>query len=214
MCVSVIKVGGSLFDLPDLATQLQRLLGRLENAMPLIVCGGGTAADLVRDWDRRHHLGESKAHWLAIQAMMLNERLLSMLLPEADIISSPVEAATVWKAGRVPVLCAYDYLTQTSSSDFAALPESWGVTSDSIAAWITLTLPADELILLKSVELPVEKTVSDLAEAGLVDSYLPTLAAAIPTLRWCNLRADTTSIQLATVTSGSSFQSKNATGPA
>ncbi|QDV52668.1 amino acid kinase family protein [Gimesia fumaroli] len=214
MCVSVIKVGGSLFDLPDLATQLQRLLGRLENAMPLIVCGGGTAADLVRDWDRTHHLGETKAHWLAIQSLMLNDRLLCAMLPNACLVSTQSEAIQVWNSGNIPVLSAYDYLTQTSSSTFAELPESWGVTSDSIAAWITLTLPADELILLKSVELPVEKTVSDLAEAGLVDAYLPTLAAAIPTLRWCNLRADTTSIQLATVISGSSFQSKNATGPA
>ncbi|QDT44547.1 Uridylate kinase [Gimesia alba] len=214
MCVSVIKVGGSLFDLPDLCTRLQRVLDHLENATPLIVCGGGTAADLVRDWDRRHHLGESKSHWLAIQAMMLNERLLCALLPDASLVSSPSAAAQVWNAGRTPVLCAYEYLTQTSSSDFATLPESWDVTSDSIAAWITLTWPADELILLKSVEFPSGQSVCELTENGFVDAYLPQLANSLPQLRWCNLRADEELFQLETVISGKNFQSRNATGPA
>lgn len=214
MCVSVIKVGGSLFDLPDLPARLQRFLDRLENTTPLIICGGGTAADLVRDWDRTHHLGATQAHWLAIQAMMLNERLLCALLPDASLVSSPSEAAQVWNAGRMPVLCAYDYLTQTSSSDLAALPESWDVTSDSIAAWVTLTWPADELILLKSVDLPHENTVAELAAAGFVDAYLPTLVDALPDLRWGNMRSDLDPAQLAMVTSGSSFQSRNATGPA
>lgn len=214
MNIAVIKVGGSLFDLPDLPTRLRQFLDRLENTKPLIVCGGGNAADLVRDWDRTHHLGETKAHWLAIQSMMLNDRLLCALLPEADIVSSPPEAAAVWDAGRVPVLCAYDYLTQTSSSDFADLPASWDVTSDSIAAWVSLTWPADELILLKSVDVPHENTVAELAAAGFVDAYLPILVDALPRLRWSNLRVDAASAQLATVTSGSSFQSRNATGPA
>ncbi|MCA9016436.1 MAG: hypothetical protein KDA77_13975 [Planctomycetaceae bacterium] len=214
MNIAVIKVGGSLFDLPDLSARLSRLIDGLENTKPLLVCGGGRAADLVRVWDRMHHLGETRAHWLAIQALMLNNRLLCQILPDACLISSQSEAAGVWKAGRIPVLCAYDYLTQTSHSPVPALPASWDVTSDSIAAWVTLTWPADELILLKSVDVSHEKTISELTEAGMVDAYLPALVDALPCLRWCNLRADTPPVQLATVTSGSSFQSRNATGPA
>ena len=214
MCVSVIKVGGSLFDLPDLSTRLRHVLDRLKNRRPLIVCGGGRATDLVRDWDRRHHLENTKAHWLAIQAMMLNERLLCALLPDVSLVSSQSEAAQVWNSGRIPVLCSYDYLKQTSSSDFAELPASWDVTSDSIAAWVLLTWPADELTLLKSVDLPVDKTVTELAEAGLIDTHFSTLAGHLPCLHWSNLRAETGSIQFATVISGSSFQSRNATGPA
>lgn len=214
MNIAVIKVGGSLLDLPDLPTRLSQLLDRLENKKPLLICGGGAAADLVRDWDRIHQLGETRAHWLAIQSMMLNDRLLCALLPEADIVSSQTEAAAAWNAGRIPILCSYDYLTQTSASDFADLPALWNVTSDSIAAWVTLTWPADELILLKSVELPYEKTVAELAEAGFVDAYFPILADSLPCLHWSHLRADLESAQFATVISGNSFQSKNATGPA
>ncbi|WP_339727552.1 hypothetical protein [uncultured Gimesia sp.] len=214
MHVTVIKVGGSLFDLPDLGARLSDLLAQLNDSRPLLISGGGSAADLVRDWDRTHHLSETKAHWLAIQSLMLNDRLLSTILPDASLVSSQSEAIAVWNEGGIPVLCSYDYLTQNSSSDFADLPASWDVTSDSIAAWVSLTWPATELILLKSVDLAQEKTVPELAEAGFVDAYLPTLADSLPCLRWCNLRADSEPTQLATVTSGSSFQSKNATGPA
>tara|TARA_R110002111_G_scaffold262694_1_gene340220 strand:+ start:168025 stop:168687 length:663 start_codon:yes stop_codon:yes gene_type:complete len=214
MKTAVIKIGGSLFDLPDLAVRLSRLRERLENTKPLIVCGGGAAANLVRDWDQRHQLGKTAAHWLAIQAMMLNDQLLCHLLPDSCIVTSQAEADSAWKMQRVPILCAFTYLKQTASLEFADLPASWDVTSDSIAAWVALTWPAEELILLKSVDLPENKTLSELAEAGLVDAYLPRLSDCLPPLRWCNLRSDHGPLQLATVTSGNSFQSRNATGPA
>ncbi len=214
MKTAVIKIGGSLFDLPDLAARLSWLRDGLENTNSLIVCGGGAAANLVRDWDQTHHLGETAAHWLAIKAMMLNNQLLCHLLPDSCMVASQAEAAAAWKMQRVPILCAFTYLKQTASPPFADLPASWDVTSDSIAAWVTLTWPAEELILLKSVALPENKTLSNLADAGLVDSYLPTLSDCLPTIRWCNLRSDRGPLQLATVTRGNSFQSRNATGPA
>ncbi|WP_299469179.1 hypothetical protein [uncultured Gimesia sp.] len=214
MKTAVIKIGGSLFDLPDLAARLARLRDGLENRQPLIVCGGGAAANLVRDWDQTHQLGATAAHWLAIQAMMLNEQLLCHLLPDSCIVTSQTEAAAAWKKQRIPILCCFTYLQETSSPQFADLPTSWDVTSDSIAAWVALTWPAEELILLKSVDLPENKTLSELAKAGLVDAYLPRLSDCLPTLRWCNLRSDHGPLQLATVTSGNSFQSRNAPGPA
>ncbi|QDT29263.1 amino acid kinase family protein [Gimesia panareensis] len=214
MPIAVVKVGGSLFDLPDLGDRLTGLLAQLNGSRPLLISGGGRAADIVREWDRIHRLGETAAHWLAIQSLALNDRLLCELLPETRLVSSIESAQAVWSQNQIPVLSAYEYLTQSPSAGIAELPASWDVTSDSIAAWITLTWPADELILLKSVDLPEASSVQELSASGFVDPYLPELADALPGLRWCNLRSSTGSHQVATVTRGSSFQSRNATGPA
>lgn len=216
MPVTVIKVGGSLFDLPDLGNRLSHVLGLLDGSRPLIISGGGRTADLVRDWDRIHNLGEERAHWLAIQSLTLNERLLNQLLPESEWVDSHAAAEAAWRANRIPILSAYAYLSRPAdpSLEQAELPAAWEVTSDSIAAWITLTWPAQELVLLKSVDLPEVETASELAARGFVDAYFPQLADELPCLRWCNLRSSEETLQLATVTRGSSFQSRNATGPA
>ena len=68
----VVKVGGSLFDLPDLGTRLAAWLRQFEESNVLLVPGGGAAADAIRDFDRVHQLGEETSHWLAIQALSLN----------------------------------------------------------------------------------------------------------------------------------------------
>lgn len=210
----IIKVGGSLFDLPDLAGRLARLLDCLENVRPVIVCGGGQAVDLVRRWDQTHQLGDKAAHWLAIQSLVLNDQLLCRLLPDARIVSSQAEATTVWQERGIPILKSYAYLQQTSAPQIEQLPESWDVTSDSIAAWVAITWPADELILVKSVALRKQTSLSELVKTGLVDSYLPKLVESLPQLRWCDLRSDSVPLQLNTMISGNSFHMRNATGPA
>lgn len=214
MRVTVIKVGGSLFGLPDLKDRLVNLLSGLKDSQPLLLAGGGKAADLVRGWDQMYDLPQGNWHSLAIQAMELNNALLCYLLPNARRVFNIAEAEHLWRVGLTPVLAINDYLVDTHSEQYADLPTSWDVTSDSIAAWITLTWPADELILLKSVDLPDKASVAELTAAGLIDPYFPQLADDLPHLRWCNLRSPAEALQLATVTRGSSFQSRNATGPA
>lgn len=214
MPVTVIKVGGSLFDLPDLKDRLVNLLSELKDSQPLLLAGGGQAANLVRDWDRIYDLPQGNWHSLAIQAMLLNNALLCYLLPDARLVLNIREAEHLWRVGLTPVLSINDYLVDTQSEEYADLPTSWDVTSDSIAAWITLTWPADELVLLKSVDLPDTVTTDDLSAQELVDPYFPKLADSLPCLRWCNLRSSEETLQLATVTRGKSFQSRNATGPA
>lgn len=211
---AIIKIGGSLFGLSDLAGRLAKLLDSLENTKPLIVCGGGKTVDLVRSWDQTHQLGDHAAHWLAIQALMLNDQLLCQLLPDAHLVSSQAEANTVWQVRGIPVLNSYAYLQQTSAPQIEQLPESWDVTSDSIAAWVAITWPADELILVKSVALPKQTSLSELVKTGLVDSYLPKLVESLPQLRWCDLQSDSVPLQLNTMISGNSFHMRNATGPA
>src|SRR5262249_50947889 len=79
----VVKVGGSLYDLPGLGARLRAWLERLPSREVLLVPGGGPAADVVRDLDRLHRLGEEAAHWLALRALSVNARFLAALLPGA-----------------------------------------------------------------------------------------------------------------------------------
>jgi aspartokinase-like uncharacterized kinase len=165
----VIKVGGSLFGLPDLGPRLRRWLPTLARADLLLVPGGGAAADVVRDLDRRHGLGEERAHWLALRALTLTAHFLADLLPGARVVADPRETA------GLAVLDAYAFARADD-----ALPHSWAVTSDSVAARAAAVARADRLILLKSVSpapfLPGAG--ADWAEAarlGLVDPTFPAL---------------------------------------
>ena len=92
---TVVKVGGSLFDLPDLRQRLQSYLARFDADKVALVPGGGATADAVRAFDRVHRLGEETSHWLAIQALSVNARFLQTILPGATIIVDVGAAASV-----------------------------------------------------------------------------------------------------------------------
>jgi aspartokinase-like uncharacterized kinase len=126
----VVKVGGSLFDRVNPLIEIF-----LEADRPvLIVPGGGRFADLVRD------LGVSgtPGHWMAIAGMeQFGWYIASHGVPPVSSIAPP--------AG-VEVLLPYSALRETDP-----LPHTWGVTSDTIAAWVAQRLET-ELLLLKSVD--------------------------------------------------------------
>src|SRR5438270_13226868 len=81
----VYKIGGSLFDLPELPNVIRHVLAQRAETSALLVAGGGRAADLVREWDRVHDLGDESAHALALEAMDLGASLLAHFLPEARL---------------------------------------------------------------------------------------------------------------------------------
>ncbi len=191
MSVVVYKLGGSLLTLPDLPRRLRDLFATLCGEQPLLICGGGLAADIVREWDAVHRLGDESAHWLAMRAIQLNEKLLLTLCPnELSLVRTRHESDTVWQVGRVPLLSLMEFVREEeqaySPRDASApqtdrLPHTWDVTSDSLAAWVALRWPASRLVLLKSVDMP-------LGGQGFVDAYFPTIARDLPIVSWCNFR--------------------------
>ena len=104
--------------------------------------GGAGFADAVRDADRRFGLRAETAHRMAILGMEQFGWLLSDLIPgaarctELDGASAP--------AGR-PCSCP-------PALPLDALPASWQVTSDSIAAWVADRAGAGRLVLVKAVD--------------------------------------------------------------
>jgi aspartokinase-like uncharacterized kinase len=186
----VYKVGGSLFDLSDLAGTIRNVLAQRPETSPLLVAGGGQAADLVREWDRVHGLGDESAHALALEAMDLSGSLLSRLFPEARLVRSEELARFAAGDHALSILCAGCFIKAAQADGHPALEQSWRITSDSIAAWTANVLGAAELVLVKSVPTPREMTLAGAAEAGLVDECFPVMAMNLPALGWVNARAD------------------------
>ncbi len=72
------------------------------------------------------------------------------------------------------------------------LPESWDVTSDSIAAWVGTNVEAQEVVLFKSC-LPEARTYEAAAAVGYVDRHFPMVAAGWQQVRCVDLRANPSS---------------------
>lgn len=141
---AVVKIGGRLGRGKHLRAVCERVaaLGQLHRL--LIVPGGGIFADTVRRCDARVGLSDTAAHWMAILAMDQYGYLLADLIPGSAAVRSLEEAEGATAEGRVPVLLPFDLVNQAD-----ALPHSWAVTADSIAAWVAGLVEARILVLLK-----------------------------------------------------------------
>lgn len=181
----VLKLGGSLLDLPELAQRLLHVIDSLKPVRTIVVVGGGENADLVRKWDKQFHFDDAVAHDLAVHAMSLNARMVSKLHPRFRFSSeirsnkSPCSSQTfddksteASHCSTVTIVDSAEALTQLESSCHASLHvrRSWDVTSDSIAAWMAHRLNADRLILLKSCEPPVRHVAQPAATGVETDS--------------------------------------------
>lgn len=164
----VVKVGGSLFDLPELGRKLGDWLAGLQPARVVLVPGGGRAADAVRAFDRAQQLGEEAAHWLAVEAMRLNVALLLAVLRHSARAETLQDCFCHWERGLVPVLDVYPFLVRDDVKP-DHLPHSWEVTSDSLAARVAVVWRAARLILLKSTPLPAGLNWTEAGRRGLVD---------------------------------------------
>lgn len=201
----IVKVGGSLYDLPDLRHRLRAMLRHFRPANVLLVPGGGTTGDVIRAFDSAHQLGEERSHWLALQALSLNARMLQELLPEARIVreipepDAPARDAASALAGasgsdeirsRLFLLDAFPFF-HVDEQRPDHLPHRWDVTSDSLAVRVATLADAHELILLKSVAWEARDW-TEAARSGIVDRYFARAMQQAPAalrVRLINLRA-------------------------
>jgi aspartokinase-like uncharacterized kinase len=180
--ILVTKVGGSLYDLPDLRDRLQCWTASLPGRRVLFVPGGGRLADVIRGFDRQHVLGEERAHWLALRVLSVNAHFLS------DLVGAPVLPSPHQLDKSVAVLDPYSFCLEDEGQP-RALEHSWRVTSDSVAARVAEVVGGD-LVLLKSVDCPSAMCWADAARAGMVDEAFPELFASSGIrVRWVNLRS-------------------------
>lgn len=199
MPLVVYKLGGSLLTLPDLKSRLAGLfklplppsigVTSMQSLTRAVLVGGGRAADVVREWDKRFSLGDESSHELAVAAMGLNARLVHSLMPEAKWATKKSSLGGLRSADRIAVLDPAAVLAEAERRAADRLPRSWDVTSDSIAAYLAIQWNADALVLVKSTRRPFGKTVRDAAKKGLVDRHFSQLAHRVSCVAWVNLRS-------------------------
>lgn len=192
MGVRVVKLGGSLLDLPDLVPRFRRWLKSNPPGKTMIVVGGGQIVDVVRGLDRIHRLDAGFAHWLCVDLLAKTAEVAAKLFPEFGVISRADHLREFVHAPDNPgthiVQVSAFYNREPTNM---TLPESWDTTTDSIAALLALDVQAEELVLLKSRGPESARTeLTAWAEAGLVDPYFPHVAAGIPVVSIYNLREE------------------------
>jgi aspartokinase-like uncharacterized kinase len=139
----VVKVGGGLLRDQGLAG-LRRGCAEatsLARSQPvLVVPGGGPFADAVRAVDKEVGLTDGVAHLLALQAMDQLGVLLHPLLPGAERLSTLAPPRALGLLVAAPAFAGHP-----------DVPESWAVTSDSLAVVAAGAIGAREAVLLKPV---------------------------------------------------------------
>ncbi|QEL16608.1 amino acid kinase family protein [Limnoglobus roseus] len=154
----VVKLGGSLYDHPRLRDGLNHWLEAVPSSV-LLVPGGGIIADGVRAFDELHRVGEEAAHWAAVRSLTVAAELVRAIVTRPD----------------VEVLDALAFCRDEDQ----ALPHTWDVTTDSIAARVAMVRNASKLVLLKSKDRPAGSW--ELASRqGFVDRHFPTVVRGVP----------------------------------
>ncbi len=153
----VVKIGGGLLrdhGLDGLRRACDDVAEQAASRRVLVVPGGGPFADAVRTVDRDGELGDRLAHRLALAAMDQLGTVLLELLPDAE-----PTAQLRAPAGLGLLLAAPAFIGRPE------IPETWAVTSDSLAVLAAGAIGADQAILLKPVAGVFERWPSGTSDA-------------------------------------------------
>ena len=166
---AVYKIGGSLEADPHRRRDVLRSLADGVHGRCIIVPGGGTFAGAVRAAQARDGFSDAEAHRRALDAMSdaagifrgIEPRLMQSFEPWAEPTAA---TAWVWNPRRL-------------RAGHPDIPESWDVTSDSLALWLAARIGADRCVLVKSADARAGQDVAALARSGFVDAAFPGFAA-------------------------------------
>ena len=175
----VIKLGGSLQDSPCLHDWLRVIAGHGRDRV-ILVPGGGKYADQVRQEQALAGFSDREAHLRAIRAMEKFARELCEMEPRLRVFSRPNQLENIFNGGGIPV-----WLPSEMVIGQPDLPESWDVTSDSLALWLAQALTCKGLIIVKHMDTDAGASLEKLALDGVIDSYFPALYhKGSMSLRW------------------------------
>lgn len=164
---TVIKFGGSLAASGRVKSWIKAIA---EVAQPMIlVPGGGPFADSVRQAQAQLGFSDSAAHRLALLAMTQYGLALCSLHPRFTPAALPNDFEKAWGSQQIPVWLP-DHMLQGCGD----IPESWDVTSDSLAAWLAGAMGAARLVLVKSIQ-PARSAISaeEASASRIVDPLFP-----------------------------------------
>ncbi|SAK99995.1 Amino acid kinase family protein [Caballeronia temeraria] len=163
----VVKIGGSLSHDPALREWLTRLW-EVGGGRVVIVPGGGDFADAVRQYQQEWHFDDLAAHNMCLLAMAQYAILMQGVVPELVLASNEDRIRRALRDGRVAVWVPTDLMRATPDS-----MTNWDTTSDSLAAWLSSSLNAERLMIVKSCEVEANAPLEALAVKGIVDRRFP-----------------------------------------
>ncbi|MDR5761718.1 aspartate kinase [Caballeronia sp. LZ035] len=163
----VVKIGGSLSHDPALREWLTRLW-EVGGGRVVIVPGGGDFADAVRQYQSEWQFDDLAAHNMCLLAMAQYAILMQGVVPELVLASNESRIRRALRDGRVAVWVPTDLMRTTPDK-----MTNWDVTSDSLAAWLSTSLNAERLMIVKSCEVEANVSLEALAADGVVDRRFP-----------------------------------------
>jgi len=186
--LAVVKLGGAHASGPHLKDWLAAIAA--EAGAVVITPGGGPFADAVRAAQAGMGFDDRAAHGMALMAMAQFGAALENLHPALRLAASRSAILRALRDGKVPVW------SPEPMARAAALPETWDLTSDSLAAWLAGALGATCLVLVKHGRFGAAALdAHDLAARGVVDPLFPRYLARSGARAW--LAAPTDSTRLA-----------------
>jgi aspartokinase-like uncharacterized kinase len=174
----VVKLGGSLLEAAEgVVPPIDPLLAAIgrRTGPVIVVPGGGAFADVVRSEQRRLGLSDAVAHTMALHAMAQAGLALIDRAPAGHrlvALHDPAHMQAILAQGFVPVWNPIPFARRAEH-----LGTDWRVTSDSLAAWLAITLGCRSVVLVKSCGIPEDATADDLSKAGIVDDAFPAIVA-------------------------------------
>lgn len=187
----VIKLGGSLLDLPDLRSRMFDWLASLTPANNLILVGGGELVESMRSLDSLHRFDPSWVHWRCVELLSLTHQIVQQLVPEFDSIDDASQLSEFVRVTRSQpmtalVQCVAFYNPMHPDE---RLPEHWETTTDSLSCLLAEKVDAEELLLLKSTSASDENAEPALwRREGLVDAAFEAVAGSVEKIRLVNFR--------------------------
>ena len=186
----VLKIGGSLFDLPDLEHRFVHWIAGGSSAKTMILIAGcGELADVIRERQERFHWSDEESHAMCLELLDVAAANLQAIFEYSvidDLESKLPSPITIFRPRK--------WLTEVEPhAGGRVLPQNWLATTDSIAARVANVVGARKLFLLKSTLPSHSNSVRgeqlwEWAGQGVVDEFFPLAVGKTPVVRLVNLR--------------------------
>jgi aspartokinase-like uncharacterized kinase len=165
----VVKLGGSVVRSSELEPWLDAIAqgaGRI-----VVVPGGGALADEVRSSQTALGFGDEAAHRMALLAMDQLAWAVAGLRPGFAVCDTELALRDALERGEVAVWAPFALVSSRSD-----IPQSWIVTSDSLALWLAGQLGAGACYVIKSITRKFAAiSAAQLARDGVVDEAFPSM---------------------------------------